>query len=106
MPKTKSFQKYIETRFSKQELAEIKAEAALEVRLLRSIQKMITDGVNEYMSEHKVGFNELARQLNWSPSKFAKVRRGEANLTLSSLTQLFALLKKKPADFAKAMSNK
>lgn len=101
MTKTKSFQKYIETRFSKQELAEIKAEAALEVRLLRSIQKMITDGVNEYMSEHKVGFNELARQLNWSPSKFAKVRRGEANLTLTSLTQLLALLGKNPEDLFK-----
>lgn len=101
MPKTKSFQKYIETRFSKQELAEIKAEAALEVKLLRSIQKMITDGVNEYMNEHKVGFNELARQLNWSPSKFAKVRRGEANLTLTSLTQLLALLGKNPEDVFK-----
>lgn len=39
MPKTKSFQKYIETRFSKQELAEIKAEVKREVLLLRSIQK-------------------------------------------------------------------
>jgi hypothetical protein len=102
MPKTKSFQKYIETRFSKKELTEIEAEAALEVKLLRSIQKMITDGVNEYMSKHNVGFNELARQLNWSPSKFAKVRRGEANLTLTSLTQLFALIGKDPKDIFKA----
>jgi len=98
MPKTKSFQEYIETRFSKQELAEIKAEATLEVRLLRSIQKMITDGLDEYMNKHKIGFNEVARQLHWSPSKFAKVRRGEANLTLTSLTQLFALLGKDPSD--------
>ena len=34
-PKTKSFQKYIETRFSKEELAAIKAEAEHEVSLLR-----------------------------------------------------------------------
>jgi DNA-binding Xre family transcriptional regulator len=99
MPKkTKSFQKYIEKRFNKQELAEIDAQAELEFRLLQSIQKMITDGLDEYMSKHKIGFNELARQLNWSPSKFAKVRRGEANLTLTSLTQLLALLRKNPEE--------
>lgn len=101
MPKTKSFQKYIETRFSKQELAEIEAEAALEVRLLRSIQKMITDGLDEYMSKYKIGFNELARQLNWSPSEVAKMRRGEANLTLAGLAHLLALLGKDPNDIFK-----
>ena len=105
MPKTKSFQKYIEKRFSKEELAEIEAEARLEVRLLRSIQNMITNGLDEYMNKHKVGFNEVARKLNWSPSKFAKVRRGESNLTLTSLTQLFALLGKNPSDLANAMSD-
>ena len=42
-----SFQKYVETCFSKQELADIEAEVALEVRLLRSIHKMIIDGLEK-----------------------------------------------------------
>lgn len=99
--KTKSFQNYIEKRLTKKELAEIEAQAALEIRLLQSIQKMIINGLDEYMSKYKIGFNELARQLNWSPSKVAKMRRGEANLTLASLAHLLALLGKDPNDIFK-----
>ncbi len=38
--KTKSFQKYIETRFSKQELAEIKMEAKHELKLIKKKKKL------------------------------------------------------------------
>lgn len=35
--KTKSFQKYIEKRFTREELAQIEAKADLEVKILKSI---------------------------------------------------------------------
>lgn len=41
--KTKSFRKLIEKRLSKEEIAEIEAEARLEVEILKSMQKFIMD---------------------------------------------------------------
>src|SRR5579872_4653849 len=99
--KTKSFQKYLETRLNKDEIAEIKQQAQLEVKILRSIQNSITDAMEEYMEENKIGFNELVRRLDASPTHVAKIQRGEANLTLSSLAHLFALMGKEPKDIFK-----
>jgi hypothetical protein len=45
--KTKSFQKYLETRLNKEEIAEIKQQAQLEVKILRSLQKTIPNSVNK-----------------------------------------------------------
>ena len=41
--KTKSFQKYIEKRLTKEEIAEIENQVELEVKILRSIQKPIAE---------------------------------------------------------------
>ncbi len=96
--KTKSFQKYLETRLNKEEIAEIRHQAQLEVKILRSLQQMITDSMNEYMDNENIGFNELVRRLDSSPTHIAKIQRGEANLTLSSLAHILALMGKEPKD--------
>ena len=57
--------------------------------------------MNDYMKKNKIGFNELVRHLNSSPSHVAKIQRGEANLTLSSLAHLLALMGKDPKDVFK-----
>ena len=54
------------------------------------------------MSTNNIGFNELVKRLNFSPSHVAKIQRGEANLTLSSMAHLFALLGKEPQELFKA----
>lgn len=41
--KTKSFQKYLESRLDKEEIAEIEAQAALEIKILKFIQKVVVD---------------------------------------------------------------
>ncbi|HEV2916539.1 MAG TPA: helix-turn-helix domain-containing protein [Candidatus Babeliales bacterium] len=99
--KTKSFQKYLEQRLNKNEIATIEAQAALEVRYLQTIQKMISDIMNDYMKINKIGFNDLVRKLDWSPSKVAKIQKGEANITLASLAHLCALLGKDPHEIFK-----
>lgn len=99
--KTKSFQKYIETRLTKEEIAEIEKQVEREIKILRSIQKSISDAMDYYMKKNKVGFNELVRRLDSSPTHVAKIRRGEANLTVSSLAHLFAVLGKEPEDIFK-----
>jgi hypothetical protein len=41
--KTKSFKKYLEKRLDKNEIAEIKEQAQLEIRIFKSIQKVLKD---------------------------------------------------------------
>ena len=99
--KTRSFQKYLEKRLDKEEIAEIEAQAQLEVKILRSIQQSISDAMADYMEKNDVGFNELVRRLDSSPAHIAKIQRGEANLTVASLAHLLALLGKEPREVFK-----
>lgn len=99
--KTKSFKSYLEKRLSKEEIAEIKEQASLEIKFLESIQEMLAETLTDYMKKNKIGFNEIARKLDWSPSKVSKIQKGESNLTLASLAHFFALLGKDPQDVFK-----
>ncbi len=99
--KTKSFQKYLERRLDKDEIAEIKQHAQREIKIFKSLQQMLADMMSDYMKKNKIGFNELVRMLDASPSQVAKIQRGEANLRLSSLAHLFALMGTEPKDFFK-----
>lgn len=47
--KTKSFQKLLEKRLNKEEIAEIEAQALLEVKILQYLQKAISDAMSDYM---------------------------------------------------------
>jgi hypothetical protein len=100
--KTKSFNDYLKTRLTDEEIAEIKRKAQLEVAIFKSIQKILSDTMAEYMKKNKVGFNEVVRRLSTSPSQAAKIQRGEANLTLASFAHFLALMGKEPKDVFKA----
>lgn len=91
--KTKSFQNYLEKRLDKTEIAEIEKSAKLEFEIMQSFQKDISKAVENYMSNEKIGFNELARRLNVSPTQASRIRSGGANLTLATVAHIFALLK-------------
>jgi transcriptional regulator with XRE-family HTH domain len=94
--KTKKFRDYIKTRLSDEEIAEIDRQAALEVMALRSLQKDIVEAMNVLMIEKGVGFNELVRRLNVSPTHISKIKKGEANLTIASIARIFSLLGSEP----------
>ena len=94
--KLKSFDKYIKTRLNKDEIKEIEMQAKLEVQVLQQLKYDVASAVDKYMKKEKIGFNELVRRLNVSPTHAAKIKRGEANLTLSSLAHIFALIGQKP----------
>jgi len=96
--KTKSFHDLIKTKLSQEQLDEIEKQAQLEVSILRSIQKILSDTMAEYMKKNKVGFNEVVRRLSTSPSQAAKIQRGQANLTLASFAHFLALMGKEPKD--------
>ena len=94
--KTKSFQKLMEKRLTKAEIAEVENQVALEVRALKSLQSDVTSAMNDYMKEQNIGFNELVKLLDVSPAHIAKIKRGSANLTLASIARLFSLLGQEP----------
>jgi hypothetical protein len=99
--KTKSFDDYLKTRLTAEEITEIEQKAQLEVDILKSIQKVLSDTMAEYMKKNKVGFNEVVRRLSTSPSQAAKIQRGQANLTLASFAHFLALMGKEPKDVFK-----
>lgn len=93
---TKSFQRLMEKRLTTEEIAEIEKQAMLEARSLRSLQSDITNAMNDYMKEKNIGFNDLIKLLDVSPAHIAKIKRGDANLTLASIARLFAALGQEP----------
>jgi transcriptional regulator with XRE-family HTH domain len=94
--RTKSFQDYLEKRLSKEEIAEIEAQAKLEIKVLKALQKEIANAMSVYMEKSNIGFNELVRRLDASPTHVAKIQKGEANLTLASLAHISALMGQEP----------
>jgi hypothetical protein len=93
---TKNFLELVKTRLNTEEIAEIEKQAQLEAKILLSMQQMITSSLEEYMLMHNVGFNELVKRLDSSPSHLAKIRKGQANLTLTSFAHLMATLGQDP----------
>jgi hypothetical protein len=94
--KAKSFQQYLEKRLDTSEISEIEKLAELEMKFLRSLQKDVSSAVANYMSKEKIGFNELVRRLNISPTQASNIQSGKANLTLATIAHIFALLKMRP----------
>jgi len=94
--KTKKFDDYLKKRLDKSEIAEIERQAKLEYIALKSLQDDIANAIAEYMEQEEIGFNELVRRLDVSPSQVSKIQKGEANLTLASLAHIFALLNRRP----------
>ncbi len=99
--KTKSFHTYLKKRLDKDEIIKIKDQAQREIHIFKSMQESIANMISAYMKKNNVGFNELARTLDASPSQIAKMKRGEANLRLSTLAHLFALIEAEPKELFK-----
>lgn len=74
----------------------LERQTKYEQEYLQRLQQQIANIVLSYMNEEKIGFNELVRRLDMSPSKVSSIRKKEANLTLSSLAKIFALINKAP----------
>ena len=92
----KNFDDYIKTRLSKKEIADIEKQAKRETKIFKSWQEGIVRTVNDYMKKNNVGFNELVRILDISPTQVAKIQKGEANLTLASMAHIFTSLDQEP----------
>ena len=94
--KLKKFDDYLKKRMDPKEIAQIEYQAAIEFESFQALQKDIAQLITKHMTEEKMGFNELVRRLDVSPTQMSKIQKGEANLTLSSLAHLAALFNKRP----------
>jgi hypothetical protein len=95
--KLRNFQDLIEKLLTKEEIAEVKEQARFELKALESLQKDLSNAMENYMKKNKVGFNELVKKLNSNPRQVAKIQQGKANLTLSSVAHIAALLGEEPS---------
>ncbi|MBN2689916.1 MAG: hypothetical protein JXR42_04910 [Gammaproteobacteria bacterium] len=94
--KTKKFSDYLTKRLDKVEIAEIEAQAELEILALEGLRQDVAAAFGKYMTNSKIGFNEAVRRLQMSPTQITKIQKGEANLTLASIAHIGALLKMRP----------
>lgn len=94
--KTKKFKDYVEKRLGKSEVREIEAAAKLEAEGLKAMQQDVAVALTKYMQTRHLGFNDVVRKLGKSPSQVAKIIKGEANLTLMTVAQIFSLMQRKP----------
>jgi hypothetical protein len=92
--KTKNFKAHLASQFSKKELLEIESSAQAEYQSLKALQNDISNELSKYMSENDLGFNDLVRKLGKSPTQVSRMIKGDANLTLASVAQLFAMIGK------------
>ncbi len=94
--KVKSFKEHLETRLNKQDIAEIESAAEMEYKAIRALREDISKAISQYMSNNGIGFNDIVRKLGKSPSQVSKIMKGEANLTITSIAQIFAIIGKMP----------
>lgn len=90
--KIKSFKEQLERRLSSEEIAEIEQAAELEHDILVTLQNDVSQALIKHMADKGIGFNDLVRKLGKSPTQVSKMIKGEANLTLATVAQIFALL--------------
>ncbi|MBX9587570.1 MAG: hypothetical protein K2X50_09980 [Gammaproteobacteria bacterium] len=94
--RSRGFKKYLEKRLDKGEIAEIEKSANLEAQYIKSLQEDISGAVTFYMKEENIGFNELVRRLQISPTQASRIKSGGANLTLATIAHVFALFRIQP----------
>lgn len=93
--KLKNFEDYLKKRLDENEITQIQKQADLECKILATLQKDVSRAIDKYMKKEKIGFNELVRRLDVSPTQIHKIQKGEANLTLASLAHIAALFNKR-----------
>ena len=94
--KAKSFKDYLEKKLNKEDIAEIEMAAQIEHLAIKSLQEDVSKAVIHYMADNDVGFNDFVRKLGKSPSQVSKIIKGEANLTITTIAQIFAIMGCKP----------
>ncbi len=90
--KVKSFREYLNKRLDKKEIASLEKAARMEYETLKMLQRDVSKALSTYMAEQNMGFNDVVKGLGKSPSQISKIIKGNANLTLATVAQLYAFI--------------
>jgi len=82
--------------FSEEQIQRIHKRAEQRSARRKNMSEAISIVVAEYMAKEHIGFNELTRRLQMSPSTCSKIIRGDANLTLDTIAIVSEVLGKNP----------
>lgn len=82
--------------FTEEQIKRIHKKAEERSKVRRALSDAISKAVITYMSHEKIGFNELTRRLHMSPATTSKILRGDANLTLETISILSETIGKVP----------
>lgn len=94
--KVKSFKEHLDSRLNKEDIIEIELAAEIEYKASQALREDISKAVINYMAQNNIGFNDLVRKLGKSPAQISKIIKGEANLTITSIAQIFSIIGKMP----------
>ena len=93
---TSDFRELIEKRLSKKDLAEIERKVEIEVQAIKTMRENVWNCIVGYMNEEGINLSEVGRRLNTSSSQMNRIKKGEANLTISKMAEIFSLIKVEP----------
>jgi DNA-binding Xre family transcriptional regulator len=82
-------------RMSKKERDTQDEIIGVEAEIIKSMQESISAAVAQFMAKECIGINELTRRLETSSRQTSRIMKGEANITLATLANIAALMKKK-----------
>ena len=92
---TKDFDDYLKSRLSKKKIKQIERDAKMEYETMLALRQDVSNAMNGHMSEHSLGINDVVAGLGKSPTLVSRIIKGEGNLTLSTIAQLYAFMGKK-----------
>ncbi len=90
--KKKKLKAYLDKRLDKSEIADIKQAAEIEYETLDILREDISKAVIDYMADKNIGFNDFVRETGKTPAQISKIIKGESNLTLSSIAQIYSIM--------------
>ncbi len=94
--KLSDFNDYAKNRLGTEDYQALKAEAALEADIYRSLQNQFSHLVQEYMVRENKGFNDVVKEFELSQTQVSKILRGSGNFTFATLAHVFAAMGKMP----------
>jgi antitoxin component HigA of HigAB toxin-antitoxin module len=77
--------------FTEKEIKDLNKRALQRAAMRRQLSEAISKSVAQYMAYNNLGFNDLKRQLGMSSATVSRIVKGDANLTLDTLSDLMNL---------------
>ena len=81
--------------FSPAEVQDMEMRAAKRSEMRNELSNEVSIILAQYMSENKVGFNELVRRLHMSTATVSKIIKGSSNITLDTIAEIGMLIGRK-----------